>query len=62
MLHAYAERGAPPSSRALSKFLNSSCYNVGGEVVSLNEIEHAILRAPLPVPKSADRLPGLCVW
>ena len=26
--------------------------------MSLNEIEHAILRAPLPIPKGADRLPG----
>ena len=58
MLHAYAERGAPPTSRALAKFLNSSCYNVGGNDVSLNEIEHAILRAGLPIPKGADRLPG----
>eukprot|EP00008_Paramoeba_atlantica_P002117 CAMPEP_0201504014 /NCGR_PEP_ID=MMETSP0151_2-20130828/84976_1 /ASSEMBLY_ACC=CAM_ASM_000257 /TAXON_ID=200890 /ORGANISM="Paramoeba atlantica, Strain 621/1 / CCAP 1560/9" /LENGTH=555 /DNA_ID=CAMNT_0047897715 /DNA_START=506 /DNA_END=2173 /DNA_ORIENTATION=- len=58
VLHAYIERGASTSSKLLAKFLQTSSYNVGGYVVSLNEIEHAILRAPLPTPKSASSLPG----
>ena len=58
MLHAYVERGAPTSSRYLSKLLDTSSYSVAGQIFSLNEIEHAILRASLPTPKNAASLPG----
>ncbi len=61
MLHGYAEQGAPSSTRSLAKFLCSTSYCVGGYSLSLNEIEHAILRAPLPPPKSASSLPAASV-
>ena len=58
MLHGYAELGAPASTRTLAKFLCSTSYCIGGYTVSLNEIENAILRAPLSPPKSASSLPS----
>ena len=58
MLHTYAERGHPSSSRELAKLLSTSSYNVGGHIFSLNDIEHAILRNSLPAPSSTGSLPG----
>ncbi len=59
MLHAHAEMGPAASTRSLAKILNSAAYNIGGHVISLNEIHHCILRAPLPPPKAPSSLPSM---
>jgi hypothetical protein len=58
MLHAFTELGSPPTFKLLSKLLSSVSYNIGGDVITLNEIEFAILRAPLAPPRSTGGIPS----
>jgi len=55
-LHAYVHFGPPTTSSGRGKFFSRSKYNVAGLTYSLSDIEHCILRAPLPKPRQWGRL------
>ena len=43
--HAYLVLGPPSSSRAWLSYFNSIAYEAGGDIFSLSELEHCIIRA-----------------
>jgi len=52
LIHAFMIVGPPTSLRAWPHFFTRMCYEVGGTVVSLAEVEHCILRRPMSQPRS----------
>jgi len=44
-MHAYVEKYFPDGLMARLSFSKNFYYNIGGQCVSIAEIEHAILRA-----------------
>jgi len=52
LIHAFLVLGPPTSSKRWGPFYNRMCYEIGGTCISLSEIEHCILRAPLSTPKT----------
>jgi hypothetical protein len=50
MIHGTISIGAPKTSAHRMLFFSSICYDVGGHVLSLNDIEHGILRANRAAP------------
>ena len=51
MLHAYLSVGQPDSHRSWLKFQAGSCYEIDGNLYSLLDIEHRVLRAAMPSSK-----------
>ena len=43
--HAYLVLGPPSSSRAWLSYFNTIAYEAGGDIFSLSELEHCIIRA-----------------
>ena len=45
VIHAHVDKGVPTTTYTRYKFFSSMSYNIGGYVLSLNDIENGILRA-----------------
>ena len=61
LIHAFLVLGPPTTAKRWGPFYTRMCYEVGGACLSLAEIEHCILRAPLSTPKTWFGLGGLLV-
>ena len=58
--HAYLVLGPPSSSRAWLSYFNTIAYEAGGDIFSLSELEHCIIRANRwqPNPKNPSPSPS----
>jgi len=45
VIHAHVEKGVPTNTYSRYKFFSSMSYNIGGYVLTLNDIENGILRS-----------------
>ena len=58
-IHGLAASPALPGSvLEVEGFWRNTCYNIGGHVFSLDDIEHGVLRVNRPHPSSGERLLG----
>jgi uncharacterized protein DUF547 len=55
VLHAVIARGVTDSVRSVGDFYGESQYDVSGQVFSLDDIEHGLLRANEPARRGARR-------
>ncbi|CAM9450871.1 unnamed protein product, partial [Sphacelaria rigidula] len=51
LLHAYFLLGPPGSPLRVASYFTTLCYEVGGDLISMAELEHCILRAKSSLPK-----------
>lgn len=51
-----ASPSLPDSVLEVKGFWQNTCYNIGGHVYSLDDIEHGVLRANRPHPSSPEPL------
>jgi len=51
LIHALNVVGAPHSAQSWPHFFKHVCYEINGAILSLAEIEHCIIRAPLSQPR-----------
>ncbi|KAG5185203.1 hypothetical protein JKP88DRAFT_180632, partial [Tribonema minus] len=51
LMHAHLLVGPPGSALKAASYFNSLSYEVAGDVLSLAELEHGVIRAPLSAPR-----------
>ena len=54
-LHGHVVHGPPSSSYKRSWFFSNTCYNIGGHVLSLEDVEHGVLRGNRKSPGAIFR-------
>ncbi|CAM9706938.1 unnamed protein product [Choristocarpus tenellus] len=50
LLHSYFLLGPPGSPLRATSYFTTLCYEVGGDVLSLAELEHCVLRSKMSSP------------
>eukprot|EP00752_Nemacystus_decipiens_P017125 g15340.t1 len=57
LLHAFFILGPPGSPLRVASYFTTLCYEVGGDVLSMADLEHCVLRAKTSQPKQAGNRP-----